>query len=81
MLLQGVDANASMLRLAPQAAYTFKNNHAVGVKFQYTNFSGMVDTATADLLGNFSMTLEDINASSRAWGASIFQRTYWGLDK
>ena len=81
MLLQGVDANASMLRLAPQAAYTFKNNHAFGVKFQYTNFSGMVDTATADLLGNFSMTLEDINASSRAWGASIFQRTYWGLDK
>jgi len=80
MLLQGMGAKASMLRLAPQAAYTFTDNHAVGVKFQYTNLNGMLDTATADLLGNFSMTLEDVNASSRALSASVFQRTYWGLD-
>ncbi len=81
MLLQGMDAKASMLRLAPQAAYTFTDNHSVGVRFQYTNFTGTLDTATADLLGNFSMTLEDVNASSRALSASVFQRTYWGLDK
>lgn len=81
MLLQGINADASMLRLATVAAYTFKDNHSVGVRFQYTNFNGMVDTATADLLGNFSMTLEDMNANSRALSASIFQRTYWGLDK
>lgn len=81
MLLQGINASASMLRLAPQAAYTFADNHAVGVRFQYTNFSGMLDAATADLLGNFSMTLEDMNAKSRALSASVFQRTYWGLDK
>lgn len=81
MLLQGLDASATMLRLAPQAAYTFRNNHAVGARFQYTNINGFVDTGTADLLGNFSMTLEDIHASSRALSGSIFQRTYWGLDR
>lgn len=81
MLLQGLDASASMLRLAPHAAYTFSNNHALGVRFAYTNVSGMVDTATADLLGNFSMTIEDINASTRSLSGCVFQRTYWGLDR
>lgn len=81
MLLQGMDASASMLRLAPQAAYTFMNNHAVGVRFQYSNVNGRVDAATADLLGNFSMTVEDMNASSRSLSGCIFQRTYWGLDR
>ncbi len=80
MLLQGLDANASMLRLSPQAAYTFMDNHAVGVLFRYTNFSGGIDAATADLLGNFSMSVEDLNASSRGLSVSVFQRTYWGLD-
>lgn len=81
MLLQGVSANASMFRVAPQAAYTFANNHAVGVMFQYTNINGGVDTATADLLGNFEISVQDLNASSRGLSASVFQRTYWGLDK
>ena len=80
LLLQGVDAGASMLKIAPEGAYTFRDNHALGAKFQYTNITGVVDAATADLLGNFSLSVEDINASSRVMGASIFQRTYMGLD-
>lgn len=81
LLLQGLDANASMLRLSPAAAYTFADNHSIGARFQYTNVSGIVDTATADLLGNFNMTLEDISAYSRSMSGSVFQRTYIGLDK
>ena len=80
MLLQGLNAKASILRLAPEAAYTYRNNHAVGAKFQYTNVDGMVDSATADLLGNFSMSLENIHATSRSMSGSVFHRTYVGLD-
>lgn len=80
LLLNGVGADASMLRLAPEAAYTFADNHAVGARFQYTNVSGMLDSATADLLGNFEMTLEDVYANTMSMGASVFQRTYIGLD-
>ena len=57
LMLQGLNANASMLRLAPEAAYAYSDNHAVGAKFQYTNMNGMMDSMTADLLGNFIMTL------------------------
>lgn len=81
LMLQGLGANASMLKLAPEAAYTYKENRAIGAKFKYTNVNGMIDAATADLLGNFSMSVEDVNASSLSMGASIFHRTYAGLDK
>lgn len=80
MLLQGVGASASILRLAPEGAYTYADNHAVGARFQYTNVNGMVDSATADLLGNFSMTLEDLDAASTSMSGLLFHRTYVGLD-
>lgn len=80
LMLQGLNADASMLRLAPEAAYAYSDNHAVGAKFQYTNLNGMMDSATADLLGNFSMTLENISAVSRSMSGSVFHRTYVGLD-
>ena len=80
LLLQGVNASASMLRLAPEAAYTFADNHAVGLRIQYTNLSGGLDTATADLLGNLTMSIGDVNALSQSFTASVFQRTYVGLD-
>ena len=80
LMLQGLNARASMLTLAPQAAYTFRDNHAVGIRLNYTKLGGMLDTATADLLGNLSLSVEDINATSASLGASIFQRTYVGLD-
>lgn len=81
LLVQDLDANASMIRLAPEAAYTFAGNHAVGARFQYTNINGMVDSATADLLGNLSLGIPNVNALSRSMGGSVFQRTYVGLDK
>lgn len=80
MLLQGLNAKASLLRLAPEAAYTFMDNRAVGARFQYTNINGIVDAATADLLGNLSITLENVQAHSKSMSGSVFQRTYIGLD-
>ena len=80
LMLQGLSANASMLRLAPEAAYSYSDNRAVGAKFQYTSMNGMMDSMTADLLGNFSMSLDDLSASSTSMSASVFHRTYIGLD-
>ena len=81
LMLQGLDLRASMLKITPEAAYTFKNNHAVGVKFNYLKFGGMLDSATADLLGNMSLSVSDINAATNSMGGSVFQRTYIGIDK
>lgn len=80
LVLQGLTASASMLRLAPEAAYTFADNHAVGARFRYTNINGMLDTATADILGNLSLDIGNMNAMSRSMSGSVYQRTYVGLD-
>lgn len=81
LMLQGLTARASMLRIAPEAAYTYKNNHAIGMRFQYTKAGGMLDGLTADLLGNMNLPVQNIGASTLSMGASIFQRTYVGIDK
>ena len=81
LLLQGLNANASLLRIAPEAAYTFKDNHSVGVRVAYTKAGGMLDSATADLLGNMSLSVNDVSATSNSIGAAVFQRTYVGIDK
>ena len=81
LAVQGLTAKASMLRIAPEAAYTFKDNHAIGLRFQYTNAGGMLDGLTADLLGNMSLPVGQIGGSTLSMGASVFQRTYVGIDK
>ena len=70
LVLQGLSAKASMLRIAPEALYTFKDNHAMGIRFQYTKAGGMLDGLTADLLGNMSLPVENIGASTLSMGAS-----------
>lgn len=81
LVFQGLDAKASMMSIAPEAAYTFKDNHAIGVKFNYSKLGGMLDAATADLLGNLSLSVNDISATSNSIGGSVFQRTYVGIDR
>lgn len=80
LVMQDLNASASLLRLAPEGLYTYKDNHAIGARFQYTNINGMVDSMTADLLGNLSLDLGSMNAQSRSMGGSIVHRTYVGLD-
>lgn len=81
LVLQGTDANASMITLSPAALYTFKHNHAVGVRFKYTRLGGAIDSATADLLGNMSLAIPNVKAVSTSMGGSVFERTYIGIDK
>lgn len=81
LILQGLNARASFLRIAPEASYTFKDNQAIGARFAYTKVGGMLDSATLDLLGNMSLTAEEVDASTNTMGASIFKRTYLGIDK
>jgi len=80
LIANGSDASASVLRLAPNVAYTYCDNQAVGLKFQYTSANCAVDAATFDLLGNFSTSVSDIHARTRSYGGHVYNRSYIGLD-
>ena len=81
LALQGLSAKASILKFAPEAAYAISDNHAVGVRFQYTKANGLLEGVTADMLGNLSLELENLSAGSSSISANFFYRTYFGLDK
>ena len=80
MLLQGVDLGASLFRLSMEGAYTYLPNHAVGARFTYSKINGVLDTATADLLGNLSLSVSNLHAASTSMSGAVFERTYVGLD-
>lgn len=80
LILQGLTADASVMRLSPEMSYTYAPNRALGARFQYTSINGGLDAVTADLLGNFSMSFGDVNATSRSMSGSVYHRTYVGLD-
>ena len=80
MLLQGVDLGASLFRLSMEGAYTYLPNHAVGARFTYSKLNGVLDTATADLLGNLSLSVGNLHAASTSMSGAVFERTYVGLD-
>ena len=81
LALQGLSAKASILRFAPEASFAVSDNHAVGVRFQYTKANGLLESMTADILGNMSLPIENLSAGSSSISANVFYRTYFGLDK
>lgn len=80
LLLNNSNAYLSLAKISINAAYAYSDNHAVGVRLQYTNGNCSVDAATLDLLGNFSYNLKDIKAKTLSYSSAVFNRSYVGLD-
>lgn len=80
LLLDNSNAYLSLAKISLNGAYAYCDNHAVGIRLQYTNGSCAVDAATLDLLGNFSYDIKDIKAKTFSYSSSVFNRSYVGLD-
>ncbi len=80
LLINGLDANASITKIAPFFAYSYHNNRSIGMRIQYTSASGCINSAEYDLLGNLDGTIEDIGAELTSIQASVYHRSYLGLD-
>ncbi len=80
LLLNNSNAYLSLAKISLNAAFAYCDNHAVGVRLQYTNGNCAVDAATLDLLGNFSYEFKDVKAKTFSYGGAVFNRSYVGLD-
>lgn len=81
LLLNGLDANGSITKIAPYFAYAYKNNRSIGVRVQYTSASGRVDEGELDLLSDdLNFSFENLNAELTSIQTSIYHRSYLGLD-
>ena len=81
LLVNGLNANASITKIAPFFAYSYRNNRSVGVKFQYTTASGCIDKGELDLLSDdLNFSVSNISAELSSMQMSVYHRSYLGLD-
>lgn len=80
LVLTDANASASIFRLSAHASYSYKNNRTVGLKFQYTNGSCAVDASTIDLLGNFSLDVNNVRGMVLSYASYVYNRYYMGFD-
>lgn len=82
MLLQHLDANGTMMTLAPYLDYTYKDNRSVGLRAKYSSAKGGISNADLSMLSDdLSFSLSDVQADSRTIQAEVFHRAYAPLDK
>ncbi len=81
LLLNNSNAYLSLAKISLNGAFAYCDNHAVGIRLQYTNGNCAVDASTLDLLGNFSYDIKDIKAKTFSYSGAVFNRSYVGLDR
>ena len=82
LIVDGLNAEGTMMSVAPFFSYTYKDNKAVGLKLKYSKGSGGISDVDLSLLSDDPLlSLEDIKASTRNIQLQFFQRSYLGLDQ
>lgn len=82
LIANGLDAKASFTSLAPMFAYALSDNHVVGARFAFNSATGNLDATTLSLLNDgLEFNLDNVAASVRQRSASVFYRTYLGLEE
>lgn len=81
LLLNNIDANGAITKIAPFIAYSYKNNRSIGLRLQYSTASGNVEQGDLDFLSDdLNFHIEDIHANLTSYQAAIYHRSYIGLD-
>lgn len=81
LLLNNIDANGSITKVAPFVAYSYHDNRSIGLKLQYTSASGTVEKGELDFLSDdLNFEIENVHAEMNSYQASIYHRSYIGLD-
>ncbi|MFI3268884.1 MAG: OmpA family protein [Rikenellaceae bacterium] len=83
LVLDGIDANASLLSIKPFVGYFYKDNRCVGLRFAYSSLGGELGSATLDLgeTNDISFDIPYVSLSSESYSCGIFHRSYVGLDR
>lgn len=82
LLLDGMNASASIFRATPYVSWAYHRNQTIGVKFQYTSANGALDSGTLDLLNEgLSFDVSNLGAKAHTFSAGVCHRSFVGLDK
>ncbi|MGN0202450.1 MAG: hypothetical protein ACI399_06035 [Candidatus Cryptobacteroides sp.] len=82
LVLDGLNAQGTIMSVAPFFSYTYKDNKAIGFKLKYSKGSGGIsDTDISFLSDDPLLSIEDVTANTRNFQFQLFKRSYLGLDE
>lgn len=82
LVLDGLNAEGTMMSVTPFLSYTYRDNKAIGVKLKYSKGAGGISNADITFLSDDPLlSLEDVKANTRNVQLQLFRRSYLGLDE
>lgn len=79
-LIKDFNFKGHMYSVKPYLQYFFRNNQAVGLKFNYTRGVADLSRLAVDFDDDINFTLRDVSYYQHSFAVSSFYRNYVGLD-
>ena len=80
-VIQDVDISAHALSIKPYFSYAFKNNVTAGLRLEYSNIVGGIDSFGLDIDEDMSFDIHDVGYKSESYAAAILLTQYIGLTR
>ncbi len=80
-VIKDLDIGIKAYSIKPSISYTIRNNQSLGIKFNFTRFTGNLGSLSFDFSDDMNFTIGDISYYSQTYNAGIFYRNYVGLGR
>lgn len=80
-IISDVDISAHAFSLKPYFSYAFKNNITAGLRIEYDNVTGNIDSFGLDIDEDMSFKIQDVGYKSESFAAAVLLTQYIGLTR
>lgn len=80
-VVKDLDLGIKAFSIKPSISYMFDNNQSLGLKLNFTRFTGNLGSLSFDFSDDMNFTIGDISYYSQTYNAGIFYRNYVGLGR
>lgn len=80
-VLSDVDISAHAFSIRPYFSYAFRNNITAGLRLEYSNVVGNIDSFGLDIDEDMNFNIHDVGYSSQSYAAAVLLTQYIGLTR
>ena len=80
-VISDVDISAHAFSIKPYFSYAFKNNITAGLRLEYSNIVGNINSFGLDIDEDMSFNIHDVGYSSESYSAALLLTQYIGLER
>lgn len=80
-VISDVDISAHAFSIKPYVSYAFKNNITAGLRLEYSNIVGNIDSFGLDIDEDMNFNIKDVGYNSQSYSAALLLTQYIGLTR